>query len=88
MNGTGSREERERRGNDFVAAADVEGAHGEQDRGRAVRATDRILRMRQRSDVILQRHDCVAKNERLCVDNLHHGRNNVGANRRVLRFEV
>jgi hypothetical protein len=88
VNGAGRGEKGERRGNDLIASADVQGAHGEQDRVRTVGATDGMRRVRQRSHFRFERRHRVAEDERLGVHDAHDGGHDFVADRRVLRLEV
>jgi hypothetical protein len=88
MHGAGSREERERRGENFVAALNVERAQRKQDRVGAICASDRVSRLGQLCDIALETLDGLAENERLIVDDLHHRVRDGIANRRVLSLEI
>ncbi len=82
------REEGERRGDDFVASADVERAQRQQDRVGAVGTANGVLRSRQRRDGLLELFDGLAEDEKLIVDHAHERGHDLVLDRRVLRAEV
>ena len=88
MHRAGRREERERRRDDFVAATDVERAQRKQDGIGAVRAADRVLRVRQRRDGLLELLDGLTENEQLIIDDAHHRAHDLVLDGRVLCAKV
>ena len=84
----GGGEERERRRDDLVAAPDVERAHGEEQRIRAVRAPDRVLRLRQLGDSRSSRSTGSPRMNSWSSTTCIIARDDLVADRRVLRLEV
>jgi len=84
----GGREECERSGDDFVAAADVERAKREDQRIRAVRTTDRISSSGQLGHLLLELSNGRPEYERLIFDHTHDGIRDFVADCRMLGPEV
>jgi hypothetical protein len=88
VDGARRREEGERGRDDFIAAADVQSAQGQQQCVRAARTADGVLGVGKLGDLLLQTLDGGAKDEQLGFDDLHHLRHDLVADRGMLGTQV
>ncbi len=84
----GRREEGERRRDDLVARADVERHQRDEQRVGAGRDADSEGRLRVGRDLFFELRDVRSENEALRVADLADGRFDLGAQRRVLPFQI
>ena len=82
------REEGERRRDDLIPAPDVERLQREQQRVGPARAADRVLRVRERGDGLLQLHHRLPEDEQLVVDDLVQRLDDVVLDAGVLGAEI
>ena len=88
MDRAGGREERERRGDHFVARLQVQRLEGQEQRIRAARAADAVLGVRHARDLDFELGHRRSHDELLRLDDLHHRRQHVVLDRVVLRDQV
>jgi hypothetical protein len=84
----GRREERERRGNDFVARRQVQRLERQEQRIGAARAADAVLGVRHARDLDLELRHRGPHDELLRLDDFHHRRQHIVLDRLVLSNEI